>query len=303
MRWVKQALGYRRSGIDEKTAGKAVCAAILDTGIARHPDLDGRIADFKDFTGRKSACYDDSGHGTHVAGILAGNGKLSAGMYSGMAPAATLLAAKVLDRSGNGNVESVLRGIEWLKGIRKEHPLRIVNISVGTQPELKEEQKARLLSAVEELWDEGLVVVASAGNYGPGEGTVAVPGSSPKVITVGVPDTPAGPAAAGRMKRKINYSGRGPTADCVVKPDLFAPGTGIISCNAGYGAAGEPPYIMKTGTSMATPVISGAIACLLSRYPDMTNVEVKLKLRDACVKAPGTESGWGMPDMERLMRA
>ena len=239
----------------------------------------------------------------HVAGILAGNGKLSAGMYSGMAPAATLLAAKVLDRSGNGNVESVLRGIEWLKGIRKEHPLRIVNISVGTQPELKEEQKARLLSAVEELWDEGLVVVASAGNYGPGEGTVAVPGSSPKVITVGVPDTPAGPAAAGRMRRKINYSGRGPTADCVVKPDLFAPGTGIISCNAGYGAAGEPPYIMKTGTSMATPVISGAIACLLSRYPDMTNVEVKLKLRDACVKAPGTESGWGMPDMERLMRA
>lgn len=303
MRWVKQALGYRRSGIDEKTAGKEVCAAILDTGIARHPDLDGRIADFKDFTGRKSACYDDSGHGTHVAGILAGNGKLSAGMYSGMAPAATLLAAKVLDRSGNGNVESVLRGIEWLKGIRKEHPLRIVNISVGTQPELKEEQKARLLSAVEELWDEGLVVVASAGNYGPGEGTVAVPGSSPKVITVGVPDTPAGPAAAGRMRRKINYSGRGPTADCVVKPDLFAPGTGIISCNAGYGAAGEPPYIMKTGTSMATPVISGAIACLLSRYPDMTNVEVKLKLRDACVKAPGTESGWGMPDMERLMRA
>ena len=220
-----------------------------------------------------------------------------------MAPAAMLLAAKVLDRSGNGNVESVLRGIEWLKGIRKEHPLRIVNISVGTQPELKEEQKARLLSAVEELWDEGLVVVASAGNYGPGEGTVAVPGSSPKVITVGVPDTPAGPAAAGRMRRKINYSGRGPTADCVVKPDLFAPGTGIISCNAGYGAAGEPPYIMKTGTSMATPVISGAIACLLSRYPDMTNVEVKLKLRDACVKAPGTESGWGMPDMERLMRA
>lgn len=303
MRWVKQALGYRRSGIDEKTAGKGVCAAILDTGIARHPDLDGRIADFKDFTGRKSACYDDSGHGTHVAGILAGNGKLSAGMYSGMAPAAMLLAAKVLDRSGNGNVESVLRGIEWLKGIRKEHPLRIVNISVGTQPELKEEQKARLLSAVEELWDEGLVVVASAGNYGPGEGTVAVPGSSPKVITVGVPDTPAGPAAAGRMRRKINYSGRGPTADCVVKPDLFAPGTGIISCNAGYGAAGEPPYIMKTGTSMATPVISGAIACLLSRYPDMTNVEVKLKLRDACVKAPGTESGWGMPDMERLMRA
>ncbi len=172
-------------------------------------------------------------------------------MYSGMAPAATLLAAKVLDCSGNGNVESVLRGIEWLKGIRKEHPLRIVNISVGTQPELKEEQKARLLSAVEELWDEGLVVVASAGNYGPGEGTVALRQQS------------EGDHCGG-----AGYAG-GSNGSC-------RPHEAIISCNAGYGAAGEPPYIMKTGTSMATPVISGAIACLLSRYPDMTNVEVKL---------------------------
>lgn len=303
MRWVKQALGYRRSGINEMTAGSGVCAAILDTGIGGHPDLAGRIADFKDFTSGKTDCYDDSGHGTHVAGILAGSGILSAGLYSGMAPAATLLAAKVLDRSGNGNVENVIRGIAWIRDVRWEYHVRIVNISVGTQPELKEQQKLRLLEAVDRLWDEGLVVVVSAGNYGPGEGTVAVPGSSPKVITVGVPDTAghSGPAVSG--KQRLNYSGRGPTAYCVVKPDVFAPGTGIISCNAGYGAAGQPPYIMKTGTSMATPVVSGAAACLLSRYPDMTNVEVKLKLRDACVKLPGTESGWGMLDMEKLMRA
>lgn len=302
MRWVKQMLGYRRSGIDEKTAGQGVCAAVLDTGIAMHPDLAGRIMDFKDFTDGRMDCYDDSGHGTHVSGILAGNGRLSAGMYSGMAPAATILAAKVLDRSGNGNVECVLRGIGWIREARKEYPIRIVNISVGTQPELKEQQKRRLLEGVEELWDEGLVVVVSAGNYGPGEGTVAVPGSSPKVITVGVPDSAGHSAAAVSSRRKLNYSGRGPTADCVVKPDIFAPGTGIISCNARYGAAGQPPYVMKTGTSMATPVVSGAAACLLSRYPDMTNVEVKLKLREACVKVPGTESGWGMLDMERLMR-
>lgn len=302
MRWVKQALGYRRSGIDERTAGKGVCAAVLDTGIAGHPDLADRITDFMDFTDRKTACYDDSGHGTHVAGILAGSGRLSAGLYAGMAPAATLLAAKVLDRSGNGNVDSVLRGIEWLRRVRKDYPVRIVNISVGTQPELKEQQKQRLLEAVEELWDDGLLVVVSAGNYGPEEGSVAVPGSSPKVITVGVPDTTVRPAVSVGRKQKVNYSGRGPTADCVVKPDIFAPGTGIISCNAGYGAAGQPPYIMKTGTSMATPVVSGAAACLLSRYPDMTNVEIKLKFREACVKIPGTESGWGMLDMERLMQ-
>ena len=88
----------------------------------------------------------------------------------------------------------------------------------------------------------------------------------------------------------------------VVKPDVFAPGTGIISCNGKYGRPGEHPYIMKTGTSMATPVVSGAIACLLSKYPDMTNVEVKLKLRESSVRIPGTESGWGLLNVERLLK-
>ena len=178
--------------------------------------------------------------------------------------------------------------------------MRIVNISVGTQPNLAQEQKQIFLEAVEELWDRGLVVVVSAGNYGPEEGSVAVPGNSPKVITVGVPDTEI--RAASRRKNNVNYSGRGPTGACVVKPDVFAPGTGIISCNARYGHSGEHPYIMKTGTSMATPVVSGTIACLLSKYPDMTNVEVKLKLRESCVKSPGTGAGWGLLNVERLLK-
>ena len=104
-----------------------------------------------------------------------------------------------------------------------------------------------------------------------------------------------------KRKERVNYSGRGPTGNCVVKPDVFAPGTGIISCNARYGKPGQHPYIMKTGTSMATPVVSGAIACLLSKYPDMTNVEVKLRLRESCTRSPGTEAGWGMLNVERLM--
>ena len=218
-----------------------------------------------------------------------------------MAPEAGLIVGKVLDREGNGNVENVLRGIDWIIRNRDNFQVRIVNISVGTQPDLAREQKQIFLEAVEDLWNRGLVVVVSAGNYGPGEGTVAVPGNSPKVITVGVPDTEI--HSVSRRKNNVNYSGRGPTGTCVVKPDVFAPGTGIISCNARYGRPGEHPYIMKTGTSMATPVVSGAIACLLSKYPDMTNVEVKLKLRESCVKSPGTGAGWGLLNVEKLMKA
>lgn len=302
MKWVKQSVGYWCEDIlKKKYKGRGVCAAILDTGMAGHPDLRNSITDFRDFTGGTSACRDDSGHGTHVAGILAGDGRVSGGIYAGMAPETSLLIGKVLDREGNGNVGNVLNGIEWILKNCEHYGVRIVNISVGTQPELAEEQKQQFLEAVEELWDQGLVVVVSAGNYGPGEGSVAVPGNSRKVITVGVPDTEM--TLVSRRKNNVNYSGRGPTGACVVKPDVFAPGTGIISCNARYGHPGEHPYIMKTGTSMATPVVSGAIACLLSKYPDMTNVEVKLKLRESCVQSPGTGAGWGMLNVERLLKA
>lgn len=301
MRWVKQTVNYWCNDIiEENYTGEGICAAILDTGISRHPDLEGRIEGFKDFTGNSMKYHDDSGHGTHVAGIFAGSGKVSNGLYAGMAPRAGMLIGKVLDREGNGNVENVLRGIDWVLREQKHYGVRIVNISVGTQPDLAERQKQLFLDAVDRLWDSGMVVVVSAGNYGPGEGTVAVPGSSRKVITVGVPDAEL--PLVRKRKKNTNYSGRGPTAECVVKPDVFAPGTGIISCNGKYGRPGEHPYTMKTGTSMATPVVSGAIACLLSKYPDMTNVEVKLKLRESSEKIQGTEAGWGMLNVERLMR-
>ena len=97
-----------------------------------------------------------------------------------MAPESDLIVGKVLDHEGNGNVEDVLKGIDWVLKNREHFRVRIVNISVGTQPNLAQEQKQVFLEAVEELWDRGLVVVVSAGNYGPGEGTVAVPGTAVK---------------------------------------------------------------------------------------------------------------------------
>ena len=302
MKWVKQNIGYWCDDIIAgKYLGQGICIAVLDTGIAGHPDLEGRIAGFRDFTEGRRECYDDSGHGTHVAGILAGDGRVSSGAYAGMAPCSVLLAGKVLDREGNGDVENVISGIQWLKKVKDQFGVRIVNISVGTQPDLGDVQKQRLLEAVESLWDIGMVVVVSAGNYGPEAGSVAVPGNSRKVITVGVPDS-VRPAVYCR-REKMNYSGRGPTKECVIKPDVFAPGTGIISCNSRYKQPGEHLYSIKSGTSMAAPVVSGAAACLLSKYPDMTNVEVKLKLRESCVKYPGTEAGWGLLNVRKLMTA
>ena len=301
MKLVKQTVGYWCPDITEgRYLGQGIRTAILDTGVSDHPDLRGRILAFRDFTGKGGQRKDDSGHGTHVAGILAGDGTASSGAYAGMAPRSELVIGKVLDREGNGNVDFVLEGIEWIISLKNPLGIRIVNISVGTQPTLAPDQKQLLLEAVEDLWNMGLTVVVSAGNYGPKAGTVSVPGTSRKVITVGVPDMPL--PAVSRRKSQLNYSGRGPTEECVIKPDLCAPGTGIISCNSRYSLPGEHPYTIKSGTSMATPVVSGAVACLLSKYPDMTNVEVKLKLRESCAPFPGAEAGWGMLDVAHLLK-
>lgn len=300
MKRVKETVGYWCEDIQKRNClGQGVGIAVLDTGIILHPDFDRRIIGFADFVNRRKTIYDESGHGTHVAGILAGSGKMSRGVYAGMAPGAELLIGKVLDQDGNGSVEHVIEGIEWIQAQRQKKNIRIVNISVGTQPGLGRQDEELLLDAVEMLWDAGLVVVVSAGNYGPAEGSVAVPGSSRKVITVGAADTVKTQSA--EMQKKWNYSGRGPTDCCVVKPDVVAPGTYITSCSGSYVNRFKKPYTVKTGTSMATPVVSGAIACLLTKYPDMTNVEVKLRLRESCIRTGTEGQGWGMLNVRRLM--
>lgn len=290
---VKKAIGYWCGDIrNYGYRGENVGVAVLDTGIAPHPDFKGRILAFKDCVNGKKTLYDDSGHGTHVAGILAGDGKASKGILTGMAPGARLCIVKVLNERGEGDVGHILDGIQWIREYERKLGLRVVNISVGAKAGIDGEKEERLLKAVEALWDMGLTVVVSAGNYGPKKGTIAVPGTSRKVITVGAVKDGADPGC----------SGNGPTGECIVKPDLVAPGYQIISCNnVSYQA--RKPYTVKSGSSMATPVVSGAVALLLSKYPDMSNVEVKLKLRQSCERIPGksAEMGWGMLRMDRLM--
>lgn len=281
--------------------GKGITAAILDSGIYPHPDLKERIIDFRDFLNGQTGCYDDYGHGTHVAGILAGNGKLSRGRYRGIAPACRLLPVKVLNRRGNGSRQDVLRGIEFVIATREQYHTRILNISVGTLEEGKDDEE--LIQAVEAAWDAGLVVVAAAGNLGPGAESITSPGSSRKIITVGASDDERKEEFFKRSRILPGYSGRGPTCACIVKPELTAPGTGIISCSSRY-ASTRRGYTAKSGTSMATPVVSGAAALLLSLHPDLSNLDVKMRMRESAVdlKFPRSHQGWGFLRIDRLLR-
>lgn len=290
---VKKMVGYWCRDIKKYGyAGQNVVVAVLDTGIAPHPDFQGRIIAFEDCVNGRKGVYDDSGHGTHVAGILAGDGRMSKGILAGMAPEADLCILKVLNEKGEGDIGQILSGIQWIEQYAEKFRIGVVNISVGAKTGIDEKKELCLLGAVERLWDMGLTVVVSAGNYGPEKGTVAVPGTSRKVITVGA-ENPGKPPGC---------SGKGPTRECVVKPDVTAPGYQIMSCNK-TPLKLKKAYTVKSGSSMATPVVSGAIAVLLSKYPDMGNVEVKLKLRETCRKQAGKETtGWGMLHVGQLLR-
>jgi len=274
--------------------GKGVTVAIMDTGIAAHPDFGNRILDFKDFTNRKKYIYDDNGHGTHVAGIVAGNGKMSHGLYKGIAPECELVITKVLDRKGNGNTNQVLEAIEYIIEKKEKYNIRILNISVGMLPTANESEKISLMQAVERAWNAGIVVVAAAGNNGPDKNTVTIPGQCKSIITVGSIDDYVGNG----NNLKNGYSGRGPTECCVIKPEILAPGTKIRSCC--YRGNG---YEIKSGTSMSAPVISGAIALLLQKYPDMTPAQVKLFLyeRTVAIQEPGNRTYWGVVYLNRLV--
>ena len=270
--------------------GKGIGVCILDTGIYEHIDFTGRIRTFYDFLDFKRRPYDDNGHGTHVAGLVAGDGTASMGKYRGAAPGCGIIALKVLDRYGNGSQDDVLRALRWIREYRQQYRIRVVNISVGTTCNSKRNH-ARLLESVEQLWDEGVVVVTAAGNQGPRPGSITAPGSSKKVITVGSSDLLEGRSA---------ISGRGPTAECVCKPDIVAPGNKIMSC-----VPGKPySYGVKSGTSMSTPLVTGAIACALEKNPALTNTDIKTMLMNSAedMGLPQNLQGWGKFNRRKFLK-
>lgn len=300
MNRVRNLLGCE-TAYKHQILGRGIGVAILDTGIMPHPDLNGRIMAFHDVLHGRTRPYDDNGHGTHVAGIIGGTGLASNGKYMGIAPECHFISIKVLDQKGNGNSNDVLTALDWVLKHKEEYQIRIINISVGTKPKEGTGEESALVRGVDAAWDEGLVVCVAAGNNGPSPQSITTPGISRKVITVGSSDDQQYVDVFGN--RRYNYSGRGPTMSCVKKPDVVAPGSNIISCNAGCIRRGRPFYSTKSGTSMATPIVSGCIALLLSRYPDMSNVEVKLRLRQYCVDLglSRDQQGWGQVQVDRLL--
>lgn len=295
---------------DKGYTGKGITIAFLDTGIAPIKDFiypNNRIICFKDFVNERTEPYDDNGHGTHVAGICVGNGTLSKGKYKGIAPKANIIALKTLNNKGSGNSSDVLAGIQWIIDNASKYNIKIANLSIGTEPQSSDDP---LVKAVEYAWDKGIVITTAAGNNGPKWGTITSPGTSKKVITVGTANDNNFVNISGTSV--INFSGRGPTKECVIKPDILAPGTDIVSCMSPTPYKSEKEelqavsenYMKLSGTSMSTPMITGAIALILEKYPDMTPDDIKYALKMCAVDLnyPQNRQGWGILNIERLIK-
>ncbi|MEM9408795.1 MAG: S8 family serine peptidase, partial [Acidobacteriota bacterium] len=262
-----------------------------------------------------SRSRDDSyGHGTHVAGIIAGTGHI----YQGIAPDVRLLSLKVLDGQGRGTVSDFLAAANWLllRGIA-EYDVRVVNLSLGAAPDGPAAFDP-LVNAVESLWQQGVVVVSAAGNHGrEGHYTVASPGISRRVITVG---SLTDQGTATKFDDHVStYSSLGPTAvDNFVKPDLLAPGNRYVSTSSDgsylTGQLGEAPsacfktqcsYMELSGTSMATAVVSGAAAVMIAADPSLNPDTIKARLMASARKIEGDPItvGAGVVDIQAALKA
>ena len=283
-------------------SGYGVRIALLDTGVHLHSCLKGRVCYFSDYVNRKKQVYDDNGHGTHIAGILCGcrpNEERERLNYRmGMAPKAELAVFKILDHNGNGSTDKALRALDWLIANHKKEGIKLLNFSMGYLPKANPIIQKKLIDKLEYLWEEGVTIVTAAGNNGPAENTITVPGISRKLITVGSSDDIAVYTEEHSNARIQGYGGRGPTECCIVKPEILAPGTDIISLvNSGNG------FVKKSGTSMSAPIVCGALALALEKCPDLKPVELKLLLYDSVdpVKEKNI-SAWGILNVDNLLK-
>ena len=245
--------------------GENMVIGICDTGVDKdHPDLAGRVLGTIDFTGEGD--FDGNGHGTHVATIAIGNGSRSNGLYTGAAPKAEMYMAKGLKSDGSGSASSIADGIEWLA----EQGVSAISLSLGgtALPRVKDILQVMCEAAVA----NGIAVFCAAGNSGPGDRTIGTPGVSLTVITVGASDDSDGIA---------NFSSRGPTLDGYEKPDIVAPGVGIIAGrakNTSLGRVIDNYYVELSGTSMATPLAAGIGLLVIKEHPGISPENLKARL-------------------------
>jgi len=307
--------------------GAGVTIAVVDSGVALHPDIQTMTA-VVDVVGQPTpyaaspaVSVDPYGHGTHVAGIMVGNGSQSGGRMAGVAPEASLISVRVLDGSGAGSTSDVLAGLQWILEHKTEYGIRVANLSLG-HPVFESASVDPLVEAVDALWDAGVVVVCSAGNRGrSGHVTITSPCNSRKVITVGATnDSHTAPITDDKV---ATYSSRGPTAfDLVAKPDLVAPGNRIVSLRSvgsfmdtllpDRRVAADPAYpalqeyFEMSGTSMASPVVAATAALMLEQDPSLNPGTVKARLMMSARKARFGDplvSGAGYLDILGALRA
>lgn len=279
-------------------SGQGVTIGVLDSGISKHPDLNGAVYEFADFTGGRKEQYDDYGHGTHVCGIISGSGLESGGIYRGIAPASKLLVGKILDRNGKGEKQDLLRGLNWMLRKQEEYKIRILNISISYSAYAKDMYGKIITDRMIELYQKGVLIVCAAGNAGPYEESIRGIAEKNFILTIGCND---GSYFRNRPNRCETYSGAG-NCGKRAKPDLVAPGTEIVSCNA-FCEAGEY-YTAKSGTSMATAIVSGAAALVFEKYPYFTPAECAeyMKNKALDLHLPFCRQGHGMINLSKINR-
>jgi serine protease AprX len=273
---LKQALG-----LTNRFTGANTTVAIIDSGIAMNIDFDTRVvAQYLFSKGRQylTVPYDDYGHGTHVAGLIASSGASSNNKYAGVAPGAKLLSLKVLDGKGTGKTSDVINAVEFAIANKSRFGINVINLSLG-HPIYEPAASDPLVQAIETAVRAGIVVVVAAGNYGynpalghTGYAGIASPGNAPSAITVGAGVT--NNTLTRIDDRLADYSSRGPTwYDGFAKPDILAPGQSLISTDAVGSTldvtnpglvlkSGSAKYLRLSGSSMATGVVSGLVALM-----------------------------------------
>src|SRR4051812_44079024 len=280
----RQAIGaddVQRAGFD----GTGSTVALLDTGITPSPDLAGRLVSVTDDLSRivascanfsgESSCADGYGHGTFLAGIIAGDGTSSRGKWVGVAPGARVLSVKVAGQDGSADVSNVLAAIQWVVSFRDRYGIDVLNLSLGTDSTASTRDDP-LNYAVERAWKSGITVVVAASNRGPGAGTISKPGDDPWVVTVGASFDSG--TVNPRDDSIPNFSSQGPTvADGLAKPDLVAPGAHLVSLAAPgatitdqFPSTMPEPYRRGSGTSFANGVVAGLAADMLSGNPTLS---------------------------------
>src|SRR4051794_20055604 len=273
--------------------GQGVTVALIDTGVTSLPDISGALQRITDPIGltqydcvnltSEPTCVDSYGHGTFMAGLIAGNGSSSNGKYVGMAPRAKIISLKIAGASGASDVSTIIAALQWVVQNRAAYNIRALNLSLGTDSS-QSYTIDPLDYAVERAWQAGIVVNVAASNRGPAAGTISKPADDPFVITIGAIDDKGSNGLGDDVLP--NFSGRGPTAaDGLAKPDVVAPGGHIVSLAAPGAAVTTEfpstmtaPYRRGSGTSMATAVVTGLVAQMISANPTLSPDRVKFML-------------------------